>query len=254
MSEKISAGGLWESLKGKFNLGPKKSGEVSLAGVRAPAVAPVETIAGATPEPTTITLSGPTAVEVSTPQAVEFQVPPAAELPDWLTPPEPTAFSELPDWLKHPVEAGASVQTVVEAPAPTPAAVAPDVLEYLGEQEAKLPAVEVPAVEVPAPVVAAAEVKAEDDPFATNREFNGYMEIIRNAQAVLATGIELDYKDQKKALIAVARANSLLPKLPPEVFKSVLLMRAVASGNPKFNRNDFQLEMLGAMDVIKGKK
>jgi hypothetical protein len=130
---------------------------------------------------------------------------------------------------------------VPEAPPVAPAEAAP----------APLPVVEAPAVEVPAPMAAAAEVKVEDDPFATNREFNGYMGTILNAQQVLAMGVELDYKDQKKALIAVAKANSLLPKLPPEVLKSVLLMRAVASRNPKFGRDDFQKEMLAAMDTIK---
>lgn len=108
---------------------------------------------------------------------------------------------------------------------------------------------ELPAVEAPASPTT--EAKAESDPFATSREFNGYMETIRQAQAVLASRIALTSEEQKKALIAVARSNSLLPKLPPEVLESVLLMRAVASGNPKFGRDDFQREMLAAMDVIK---
>ena len=77
------------------------------------------------------------------------------------------------------------------------------------------------------------------------------METIRDVQAVLASGVALSPESKKQALIAVARANSLLPKLPGEVLKSVLLMRAVASGNPRFGRDDFQLEMLAAMKVIK---
>jgi hypothetical protein len=99
MSEKPNAAGLWDSLKGKFNLGPKK---------------PVESMISPQPKPTS--------TEVLTSPAVEPQVLPAAELPDWLTPPDTAApNAELPsplDWLKQPIETRAPVPAVVEAPAP----------------------------------------------------------------------------------------------------------------------------------------
>lgn len=153
---------------------------------------------------------------------------------------ESASASGLPDWLSAP--------SAVE-PIPAPMPEAPEVWI---SPEAPMPvpevAPELPAVESPAPIP---EVKVEVDPFALNREFNGYMETIRQAQAVLASGIALTSEEQRQALIAVARSNSLLPKLPPEVLESVLLMRAVASGNSKFNRDDFQREMLAAINVIK---
>lgn len=159
-------------------------------------------------------------------------VAPAGELPDWLSAPSPVepVLAPLPEPEVPVVEA--PVAPAAESPAP--------VLEA---------APELPAVEVQAPIP---EAKAESDPFAINREFNGYMETIRQAQAVLSSGIALNPEEQRNALIAVARSNSLLPKLPPEVLESVLLMRAVVSGKPKFSRDDFQREMLGAMSVIKG--
>lgn len=148
----------------------------------------------------------------------EAQAAHTEDLPDWLTPSSPGA-SDFP------------AAEAAEAIAPPPA--------------------EVPTPEAPLPVAPTVEAKAEGDPFETIREFNGYMETIRQAQVVLANGIALTPEEQKKALIAVARSNSLLPKLPSEVLESVLLMRAVASGNPEFGRNDFQKEMLTAVDVIK---
>ena len=299
MSEKhsaASAGGLWESLKGKFNLGAKKPVEASLAGVRAPAAAPTVEVPdwskmaadvqpvgwvaaeAPAPEPTPTMAPQPTATEVPV-SIADTAAPPASELPDWLTPPEVVApvpaaqaveLPPLPDWLKQALPGWSEQKVEVpalapEAPAPTTAAAVPsEELEYLEKEEARLAAEKkqapAPAPDTPAPLsaveipVVLTEAKVEVDPFATNREFNEYMETIRQAQEALASGIVLNPEDQRKALIAVARSNSLLPKLPPEVLKSVLLMRAVASGNPKFGRNDFQLEMLAAMDVIKGKK
>ena len=215
-----SAGGLLGALREAFNFGQKKPAETPAA-VATETPTPADFIP--TPEPTaTMTSPGPTVTEIPVPTA-EFSAP---------------SDSELPDWLQ-----GGKEKAEVEAPLPETSA---SVQTLAPEAPSALQAIEAPAVPP--------EAKAESDPFATSREFNGYMELIRQTQEVLASGAALNLKDQRTALIAVAKANSLLPKLPPEVFKSVLLMRAVASGNPKFGRDDFQLEMLGAMDIIKGKK
>ena len=112
-----------------------------------------------------------------------------------------------------------------------------------------------PAETPVAPVVPKPEVetvKVEVDPFAANKEFNALMETIRQAQEVLAAGATLTADQEKQAKIAAAKANSLLPKLPPDVLQSVILMKAVSSNNPKYARNDFQREMLAVVDIIKG--
>ena len=230
-NNEVSAGGLLGALREAFNFGPKKPPEV-------PAVTTTAPMAGPTP---TETLTPADFTPIPEPTAT--MVPPELTATPALTAETavPATRDELPDWL----QAGEG-EAVVEAPLP----------------EQAMPVVETSAdaVEAPTPLlateapVASLETRAETDPFATSREFNEYMETIRQAQEALASGTVLNPENKRKALIAVARSNSLLPKLPSDVLKSVLLMRAVASGNPKFGRNDFQLEMLAAMDVIKGKK
>ena len=223
--EQVSAFNLLDSLKKSFGFGEKKPPEVPAVATAPPTVSPTETSAPADftepPEPIpTMTPPGESPATETPAPAVEFPVSPASGLPDWLQAGQEEAV----------------VAPTFEAPAP--------------ETLAPLPTVEVQTMEVPVQTVTP-EAQVESDPFATSREFNGYMETIRQFQEILAGGAALDSEGQKQALIAVARANSLLPKLPGEVLKSVLLMRAVASGNPRFGRNDFQLEMLAAMVAIK---
>lgn len=220
MSDKetrASAGGLLSYLYEAFGSKKNKPEAPAVKAEALPAtVEATETplmVAAPAPESIpTMMLPGPTVTE--TPMPVVETAAPAVR-------------DELPDWL----QAG-EAEAEVEAPLPEVPALAPVLVP------------EVPPAFTP-------EAEVETDPFATSREFNGHMEIIRQFQEVLAGGTALDSVGQRQALIAVARANSLLPKLPGEVLKSVLLMRAVASGNPRFGRNDFQLEMLAAMEAIK---
>ena len=220
----VSAGGLLGALREAFNFGPKKPPEV-------PAVTTTAPMAGPTP---TETLTPADFTPIPEPTAT--MVPPELTATPALTAETavPATRDELPDWLQAGQE-----EAVVDAPLP-------EVPAVVVKAPAELPAVE--ALALPP------EERIESDPFATSREFNEYMETIRQAQEALASGTVLNPENKRKALIAVARSNSLLPKLPSDVLKSVLLMRAVASGNPKFGRDDFQLEMLAAMDIIKGKK
>lgn len=251
-----SASELLNSIQETIGLKKKKPPEALAAAPMPVESLRVPPVVSVTPAPEAGQAVTPGPIVTGAPPAQELvpaaATPASSELPDWLSAPsavEPTpaptmesavAPAATPDWLK-------GEKTAVEESWP-PVPLAP-----LPESEA--PVVETPAVEAPvvgAPVpVAAVEAKTEADPFVVNREFNGYMETIRQAQAILTSGFALTPEEQKKALIAVARSNSLLPKLPPEVLESVLLMRAVASGNPKFGRDDFQREILVAMDVIK---
>lgn len=239
MPEKISAGGLFDSLKKTFGFGPQHPTEapVALETPAAPSPAPVLEPAPAMAAPGPAATEAPPAQEPA-PAAV---IPASSEFPDWLSASADTEPILAPEPAAPPVMEVSVVETpAVAVEAPMPALEAPSALSVA----------EAPVVEAPIPA-AAVEAKIEADPFSVNREFNGYMRTIRQAQAVLASGIALTPEEQKKALIAVARSNSLLPKLPPEVLESVLLMRAVAAVNPKFGRDDFQLEMLAAVDVIK---
>ena len=202
-----------------------------------------------------------------------LEAPPAApgpddRLPDWLQDREQGAVAPAPsaqvdtNWMEGGRAAAEELwPSAPMAPLPEPEAPAavvqdPVVVEApVTDALAQLP-------EMEAPVLSSVEDRLlkvfplensfdPENPFTTIKQFNVYMETIRDVQAVLASGVALSPESKKQALIAVARANSLLPKLPGEVLKSVLLMRAVASGNPRFGRDDFQLEMLAAMKVIK---
>lgn len=169
----------------------------------------------------------------------------------------PKSESEEPDWMKE--------LAPIMPPAPAPDALPEWITEAEAEKAGEVPlpmtepfAPAAPQESAPAPALpqaeaapAAPEVKAEVDPFARSKEFNGYMETINNAQGSLGSGIALNPEAQKQALIAVAKANTLLSNLPVEVVRSVILMRAVAANKPDFSRSDFQREMLAAMTVIK---
>lgn len=183
--------------------------------------------------------------------------------PDWLTPPaveeqvdEVVLKESLADTIAHPPAAPTVVGLKLseslsveepEIPAWLSAPRDSDVPTLVGAPPASV--VEVPAVSVAQEPV---KEKVEVDPFAGIKEFNGLMETIRQAQETLASGNALAPDQEKQAKIAAAKANSLLPKLPPDVLQSVILMKAVSSNNPKYGRNDFQREMLAVVDIIKG--
>ncbi len=214
MPEKISAGGLLQNIKETFGLGKKPQAEAAVVpqGVEPQPVTPV---ADEAPPVSPI-------AEVPAPPAVVVESVPAT--PEGLL-----------DWLRGEEEA------VAPAPAPLPEPATPP------SPIVEVPVAPAPEVEVSAPGAERAEV----DPFASLKEFNGHLENVKSALATLAGGAELSAEQKKQALIAAARANSLLPKLPGELLNSVLLMRAVASGNPNFGRDDFQREMLAAVDSIR---
>lgn len=230
---KLNTVGLLDSLRKSLNWRPKKPTETPTAVPPPAGVSSLPEAVGLVPADAPGLARRPE----SPPPEVTSASLPQAPLPEVLVPTAEApsssgADNNLPDWLRSLREE--QEEEVVPAPIPTPET--PPVL---------------PVAEAPAPPP---EAQVAGDPFATNKEFNGYMETIRQAQTVLASGTALSSEERRQALISIAKANSLLPKLPSEVLKSVLLMRAVASRNPKFGRNDFQLEMLAAMDVIKGKK
>ena len=189
--------------------------------------------------------------------------------PDWLTPPaveeqvdEVVLKESLADTIAHPPAALTVVGMNLSAP---PVVEEPGIPEWLkvphlfaedSKQKTIGPFDPWPPIEVATPVASIISepesAKIEVDPFATNKEFNGFMETIRQAQETLASGNALAPDQEKQAKIAAAKANSLLPKLPPDVLQSVILMKAVSSNNPKYGRNDFQREMLAVVDIIKG--
>jgi hypothetical protein len=231
-----SASGLLESLKSAFSWPDAKK-----------AVVPVEEVAAPIPAPA---------------EAEEAA-------PDWLTPP---AVDEAPsqvvlaqssaDTLAHPVAAPTVVglklpeASIVEEPGIQEWLQAPHPLAEDSKQKTIGPFDPWPPKEIEAsvpPIVSEPEkVKVEVDPFAGIKEFNGHMELICKTQEFLGRGGGLSAEERKQVLIAVAKANTLLPRLPKEILDTVILMRAVAANNPKFGREDFQREMLAVVDQVRG--
>lgn len=248
MSDKIpesrpSASGVLEALGQAFKWG-KSEPVKTVAAAQAPAL--VEEIV----VPAPVTPAEEASPDWLTPPVVEEQVdrvvlkessadtvvhPAAAQTVIGLKLAEPSVVEEpgIPDWLKvpHPLAEDSKQKTL-----------GPD--DFLPKEKAEASPVVI--------ISKSEEEKAEVDPFAGIKEFNGQMELIRQAQQLLTSAGILSSEGARQALLAVAKANSLLPKLPEDLLKSVILMKAVASNNPKYGREDFQREMLAVVDQVRG--
>ena len=256
MPEKTSAGGLLDSLKRTFNLGPKKSPEAAAV----PAGAATEIPA----------LPESPQVEPAAAETPVLEAPPAApgpddRLPDWLQDGQEAAVAEMPAspqpeqgvpaWLR-----GGEVAPSVLAPLPEPEALSTPIVEV---PVAPAPVVEMPPVEpvpaapepslVQAPVEAPAEAEKGPEQLAIE-QFEEALLKADEALAVIRAGTQtLSGEELKGAMAAVAKANGLIRGLPERYLRVLLASRRLGE-NREYNRMNFQEDMAAANRVFRQAK
>lgn len=102
---------------------------------------------------------------------------------------------------------------------------------------------------VPLIPVAPTEAPQREEKTPGMKEFNTLLRQVIAGMRAAKESQEMTAADKMAVLQAAAKANSMLPRLDPQLLESFLLSRAAASGNPDFGLADFQREMIA---VAKG--